>query len=232
MLINKHVRILEKHMSSLFPNLKINFYVSRRSKYIHMRLDFALFTLKDHDRIISEIKDFVFDELNERFNFCFPQLVPTVKWKYNYIVFKKRKDWLRYCEYFGWFFIIGISDMKYFLRKKSNKAEKVVFINETELKPKGYTVFGRCLIHGILYAYINFNNFQERFERLLPSDFFENINAWDMGNCRFPSSGKVSIKNNVVGDDRLISEGKITLFYSEKFTCYMLKFELGNFETY
>ena len=84
--------MLEKHMSSFFPNLKINFYVSRRSKYVHMGLDFTLFTLKDHDRINNEIKDFMFDELDELFKFCFPQLVPTVKWKYDYIVFKKRKN--------------------------------------------------------------------------------------------------------------------------------------------
>ena len=53
-----------------------------------------------------------------------------------------------------------------------------------------------------------------------------------MGNCCFSSSGKVMIENYVVGDDRLIPEGKITLFYSEEFTGYMLKFKLGNFETY
>ena len=79
-------------MSSLFSNLKINFYVSRRSKYVHIGLDFALFTLKDHDKIISEIQDFMFDKLDERFRFCFPRLVPTVKWEYDYIVFKERKD--------------------------------------------------------------------------------------------------------------------------------------------
>ena len=92
MLINKHVRILEKHMNSLFPNLKLNFYVSKRSKYVHMGLDLPLFSIKDHDRIINEIKEFMFDELDERFKFCFPQLVLTVKWKYNYTKFKKRKD--------------------------------------------------------------------------------------------------------------------------------------------
>ena len=173
-----------------------------------MGLDFALFTLKDHDRIFSEIKDFMFDELDECFKFCFPQLMPIVKWKYDYKVLKKRKDWLRYCEYFGWFFIVGISDMKYFLRKKSNRAEKVVFIGKTELKPKGCIIFGSCPVHGILDAYINFENFQERFERLLPSDFFENINAWDMENCCFPSSGKVRIENNVVGDNRLIPDSR------------------------
>ena len=53
-----------------------------------MGLDFTLFTVKDHDRI----NDFMFDELDERFKFCFRQLVPTVKWKYDYIVFKKKKN--------------------------------------------------------------------------------------------------------------------------------------------
>ena len=65
----------------------------------------------------------------------------------------------------------------------------------------------------------------------LPSDFFENI--WDMGNCCFRgSSNKIRIEDNVVSDDRLIPEGAITLFYSKKFDCYMLTFELRNFETY
>ena len=54
---------------------------------------------KDFDKkeIIAEIKGFMIEGLDERFNFVFPQLVPTVKWKYNYIVFKKKgasKNWL------------------------------------------------------------------------------------------------------------------------------------------
>ena len=92
MLINQHVRISEKHLNSFFPSLNIRFYVSRRSKYVHMGLDYALFTLKDHTNIISEIKDLMFDESDERFTFCFPQLVPTVKWKYDYIIFKRKVD--------------------------------------------------------------------------------------------------------------------------------------------
>ena len=57
-----------------------------------MGLDCLLFTLKNHSSIISEIRDFMFDELDERFTFCFPHLVPTVKWKYDYIIFKKKTD--------------------------------------------------------------------------------------------------------------------------------------------
>ena len=85
MLINQPVRIQEKHLNSLFPNLNIRFYVSGRSKYVHMGLDCALFTIKDYSGIIAEIKDFMFDEFDKRFSSCFPQLVHTVKWKYDHI---------------------------------------------------------------------------------------------------------------------------------------------------
>ena len=90
MLINQHVRILEKHLNNLFRNLNIRFYVSSRSKYVDMGLDCALFTLKDCSSIIDEIKDFTFDELDKRFSFCFPHLVHTVKWKNDYIIFKRK----------------------------------------------------------------------------------------------------------------------------------------------
>ena len=136
-----------------------------------------------------------------------------------------------YCEYFGWFFIVGVSNISYFVRKKNNKTDKFVFINETEFKPKGRIVSGRCPAHNALCTYIDIENFQERSERLLLSDFFENI--WDMGNCCFRgSSNKIKIEDNVVGGDRLIPEDAITLFYSEEFDCFMLTFELRNFETY
>ena len=90
MLINQYVTILEKHLNSLFPNLSIRFYVSKRNKYVHMDLDCALFTLKDYSDIIAEIKDFMSDKLDKRFSFCFLQLVHTVKWKYDYIILKKK----------------------------------------------------------------------------------------------------------------------------------------------
>ena len=51
MTIKQHVRILEKHMVNIFPNLNIHSYVSKRSKYVHMGLDCALCTLKYHENI-------------------------------------------------------------------------------------------------------------------------------------------------------------------------------------
>ena len=51
----------------------------------------------------------------------------------------------------------------------------LAFINETDLKPKGKMTFAVCRAHGVLSVVIDFENFQVRYERLLPSDFFENI---------------------------------------------------------
>ena len=38
-----------------------------------------------------------------------------------------------------------------FLRNKFNQTNKVVFINETDLKPEGKIAFSRCAAHGVLY---------------------------------------------------------------------------------
>ena len=58
-------------MNSLYPNLNICFYVSRKPKYVHMGLDELLFTLKDNDKIIAEIKDFTYDNWMSISHFAF-----------------------------------------------------------------------------------------------------------------------------------------------------------------
>ena len=52
--------------------------------------------------------------------------------------------------------------MKSFLRQKLNRnsTNKIVFANETNLKPKGRIVFRRCPAHGVLHVYIDINNFK------------------------------------------------------------------------
>ena len=65
--------------------------------------------------------------------------------------------------------------MIYFLRKKFNRTNRVVFINDTDLKQEGEIAFSRCAAHGVLYAATELKNFQARYQRLYPSDFFGNI---------------------------------------------------------
>ena len=52
-----------------------------------------------------------------------------------------------------------------------------------------------------------------------------------MGDCFF-CRNKVELKDYITYDERLRLEDKLTLFFSEELTCYMLGFELKNFLDY
>ena len=77
-------------MKEKFPEIKIGFYVSKRTNYIHMGIDSPLFSHLRHSQIIDQLQSFTSDELDERFKLMFPQLLFTIKWKYDYIIFRKK----------------------------------------------------------------------------------------------------------------------------------------------
>ena len=62
-------------------------------------------------------------------------------------------------------YFIRLNDIS-FLRKIINR-NKVVFINETNLKPKHKTVFGKCPARGVLYVFTDIDNFENRSEGIL-----------------------------------------------------------------
>ena len=88
--IKRFVNPLSDRMKETFPEVKMAFYVSKRTNYIHMRLDGPLFSYSRHNQTTDEIQSFMPDELDERFKVMFPQLVSMIKWKYDYIVFRKK----------------------------------------------------------------------------------------------------------------------------------------------
>ena len=69
-----------------FPEIKMAFYVSKRTNYVHIGLGSPLFSYSRHSQMTDTIQSFMPDELDERF----PQLLSTVKWKYDYIFFQKK----------------------------------------------------------------------------------------------------------------------------------------------
>ena len=77
-------------MKENFPEIKMGFYVSKRTNYVHMGLDSPLFSYSRHSQIIDQLQSFMSDELDERFKLMFPQLMSTIKWKYDYIIFRKK----------------------------------------------------------------------------------------------------------------------------------------------
>ena len=59
---------------------------------MHIGLDILLFSIKSYPDFIEEINKLLtkyFD--NSRFVLVYPQIVLTVKWKYDYIISRKKK---------------------------------------------------------------------------------------------------------------------------------------------
>ena len=68
------------------------FYCSRRKKFVHFGIERSIQQCYDYLKFIEDIELFFLRNFkNSDFELCMPpQLVNTVKWKYGYIVFRKR----------------------------------------------------------------------------------------------------------------------------------------------
>ena len=82
---------MKSYLSKKFPETDVDFYLSRRSNYIHMGLDFPLYSIKNYSSFIKEINNFLSKDLDSRFKLVEPLLVLTVKWKFDYIICRKIK---------------------------------------------------------------------------------------------------------------------------------------------
>ena len=89
----KHfTRMLEQYLNDKFPEFKVSLYVSKKKEHIHMGLDVPLFLLVRHKEMIKEIKNFkmLSYRIEKHFKVVFPQHIGCTKWKFDYIVMKKR----------------------------------------------------------------------------------------------------------------------------------------------
>ena len=88
-LINK----LERILNEKYLHIDVNFYCSRRKKIVHFGIERSIQQYKDYMKFIKDIKKKFFLRNTKNSNFELvksPQLVNSVKWKSDYIVFRKR----------------------------------------------------------------------------------------------------------------------------------------------
>ena len=86
-LINK----LERILCEKYPHINVDFYCSRRKKIVNFGLEKAIQQYQDYLKFINDIKLFFLRNMNNSsFEFVKPQLVNSVKWKFDYAVFRKR----------------------------------------------------------------------------------------------------------------------------------------------
>ena len=82
--------LLNGELEKDFPELDFGFYVSRRNRYVHMGSDVALHRIPDYQKIIDKIKlSWYQKKEDDKFTFCDPYLIASMKWKYDYIIFSK-----------------------------------------------------------------------------------------------------------------------------------------------
>ena len=90
--MKKRDQLLKSYLVKKFPELNdgVGFYLSRRSKFVHMGLDSPLYSIKNYPDLIEEINKFL--AMESCFELIYPQLVLTVKWKFDLITAKKLKN--------------------------------------------------------------------------------------------------------------------------------------------
>ena len=84
---------LKNAMEKTFPTLTVNFFVSRRNRYVHMGLNRPLHSIENFMEMLQFIENLWNEKKNgdELFIFCrYPKIVHSVKWKYDYLLFKKK----------------------------------------------------------------------------------------------------------------------------------------------
>ena len=81
---------LERLLNGKYPHISFKFYISRRKRYLHLGLEKALLSYPEHGEILKDIERFYNGNRNSDFELVNPPiLVRTVKWKCDYICFRK-----------------------------------------------------------------------------------------------------------------------------------------------
>ena len=84
---------LEKVLREKYPHIEFKFFISRKRRYIHIGLEKALLSYSEHSKVIEDIENFW--KRNEEKGFDLlkhPILVKIVKWKFDYLLFRKTYD--------------------------------------------------------------------------------------------------------------------------------------------
>ena len=83
---------LERKLQNKFSEIKfLEIYYSRRRKFIHITFDKPINHFSCKNDLIKEIKFFYEENFRKDFFIIEPmKLINTIKWKFDYVIFRKR----------------------------------------------------------------------------------------------------------------------------------------------
>lgn len=84
---------MEIILKDKFPDINLKeVYYSRRRKHIHFAFDDRLFNFERRKEFLEEVEKLFESYLKKDFELLNPmKIIHTIKWKFDYIVFRKRK---------------------------------------------------------------------------------------------------------------------------------------------
>ena len=84
---------MEVILKEKFPDINLKeVYYSRRRKHIHFAFDDRLFNFERRKEFLEEVERLFENYLKKDFELLNPmKIIHTIKWKFDYIVFRKRK---------------------------------------------------------------------------------------------------------------------------------------------
>ena len=85
---------MERIFKEKFPEIPITeVYYSRRRKHIHFAFEDRLSNCERKKEFLEEVEKFYSGHLKKDFQFLNPmRIIHTIKWKFDYIAFRKRKN--------------------------------------------------------------------------------------------------------------------------------------------
>ena len=90
--VKAFLHFLKKFLNDKYPRIDFDFYLLRRAQNAHIGLNYSLLTLHIYEQIISDIDELWLMKRHMKFKFILLQLIHTVKWKFDYIIFRKNTE--------------------------------------------------------------------------------------------------------------------------------------------
>ena len=83
---------LEYKLKEKFPDVMLEeVYFSRKRKYIHMAFEKTIYDFERKKEFFKEVENFYNEYLKKDFELIKPmKIINTIKWKFDYLVFRKR----------------------------------------------------------------------------------------------------------------------------------------------
>ena len=92
-MLRHHINKLERILNEKYPKINVSLYISKRTKIVHLGLDKSLVAFEDYLHVIKDNKKFFLRNI-EKYDdeFLKPQLANSIKWKFDYIIFRKKQN--------------------------------------------------------------------------------------------------------------------------------------------